>query len=437
MNRTYLSHGIWAVTALLAFVFGSKMGSDSSSLTAGDHDSTGLHFYGDEDDGRLSALPDPSGDKASESISGDAELVAAGVVVMLSDARIAELGEMALKSPNPIERRRAFDQLLQGMTAENALAIREQIKSLPQEGSEFRDFHYAWGAIAGGAAVLHGQESEEHDMAVTLAGWAGADSGAAMAWFKGLTEDEANGGDLKSGLVHGLADSDPMAAARFVYELGQAGDQQAEGLLSVVASEVLRMGGAEEASRWSESLPEGPLRAAAMDRVANGFVAEDPVAAAAWAERFAGQPESARVIEEVGDEWAERDPLAAVNWLETLDSGAGQAQGLQSAFGEWVKRDPRAASEHLVAMNDSPARDSAIGGFVRRLAYEDPQSAIAWAGEISDAGARERTLVRAGQAMLRRDATGTREWLATSGLSAEAQKQVLNPPQRSRSRGRR
>ena len=434
MSRTFLSHGIWAAIALFAFVLGSMLRPDSSSSAMADGGATGVRFDGADDDGRLSALPGASTERASDSMRGDAELLAGAMAVMLSDARIAELGETALKSPNPIERRRAFDQLLQGMTAENALAIREQIKGMRQDSSEFRDFHYAWGAIAGVDAVTHGIESEERDMAVTLAGWAEADSGAALAWFKGLPEEEANDGNVKYGLVHGLADSDPMAAARFVYELEKGGDEQAEGLLSVVASEVLRMGGAEEASRWSESLPEGKLRASAMDRVANRFVAENPEAAAAWAERFAGEPESARVIEEVGDEWAARDPLAAVSWLETLDSGAGQAQGMQSAFGEWVKRDPRAASEHLVAMNDSPARDSAIGGFVRRLAYEDPQSAIAWAGEISDPGAREQTLVRAGQAMLRRDVAGTREWLATSGLSAEAQKQVLNPPQRSRGR---
>ncbi len=247
----------------------------------------------------------------------------------LSDSRIAELGEIALKDPNPINRRKAFSELLEGLTAENALAIREQIKALPQNSSEFRDFHYAWGAVAGSEAVLNGMDSEERDMEVTLAGWAGADPTAALAWFNGLSDEErAKSGELKAGMVHGLADTDPTAAANFVFELNENGDRQAEGLLRIVTGEMLRSVGAEEASRWSESLPEGQLRAAAMDNVANRFVAEDPVAAAAWAERFADQPENARVIEEVGDEWAERDPVAAVSWLESLDSGEGKAQGL-------------------------------------------------------------------------------------------------------------
>ena len=274
-------------------------------------------------------------------------------------------------------------------------------------------------------------------MAVTMAGWASADASGAMAWYSSLTAEQgANNGELKAGLVHGLADTDTAAAAQFVFDLNAKGDKQAEGLLGIVTGEVLRAVGAEEASRWSENLPEGPLRASAMDRVANRLVAEDPEAAAVWAERFANDPGSARVIEEVGDEWAERDPVAAVSWLETLDSGEGKRWAMSSAFGEWVRRDPRAASEHLLTMNQSPERDSAISGFAGRLAWEDPRSAIAWADEISDPQARERTLVRAGQAMLRRDAAGTREWLATSGLSPEAQKQVL-APQRDRDRRRR
>ena len=124
--------------------------------------------------------------------------------------------------------------------------------------------------------------------------------------------------------------------------------------------------------------------------------------------------------------------MLSAGWLESLESGEGQAQGLSSAFGEWVRRDPRAASEHLVTMPQSPARDSAISGFASRLAGEDPQSAIAWAGQIADAGARQRTLVRAGQELFRRNAEEARNWLATSGLPQSAQEQVMAPPPRRR-----
>ena len=115
--------------------------------------------------------------------------------------------------------------------------------------------------------------------------------------------------------------------------------------------------------------------------------------------------------------------------MNTLEAGKGKSEGLSSAFGEWAKRDPTAASQHLVNMPDSPDRDSAISGFSRRISSENPQAAIAWAAEINNASVRENALVRAGQSMFRSDANGTREWLSTSGLSAAAQEQIVNPPQ--------
>jgi hypothetical protein len=351
----------------------------------------------------------------------------------LSDWDIGELGQLMTKDSNPIRRRMAFAQLLQGMTPENAQLIREQVKSLRPESSEFKDFHYAWGAIGGAEAVLNGAKTREVDMAVTMAGWASAEPELAFNWLNELPEGERydrNG--LKAAMMGGIADNDPAAAARYAYQLESAGDKDAGRMLGIVASRVLHAGGPREASVWAENLPDGPMRAAALDRVAHDYVASDPKEAAAWAERFAGESHNARVIEEVGDEWAERDPVAAINWLDSLDAGEGKSDGLSSAFGEWAKRDPQAASEHLIAMPESPDRDSAISGFSRRLASENPEAAIAWAAEINDANAREGALIRAGQSMFRRDANGAREWLAISGLPPGAQAQVINPPQRHR-----
>ncbi|MFP6871901.1 MAG: hypothetical protein VCA55_00185 [Verrucomicrobiales bacterium] len=351
----------------------------------------------------------------------------------LSDWNIEELGRLMTKDSNPIRRRMAFARLLQGLTPENAQLIREQVKSLRPESSEFKDFHYAWGAISGAEAVLNGKKTREVDMAVTMAGWASAQPDLAFDWFNELPEGEGydrNG--LKGAMIGGIADNDPAAAAHYAYQLAEMGDKEAQGMLGIVASRVLRAEGPLEASVWAENLPDGPMRAAAMDRVAHDYVAVDPQGAAAWAERFAGEAHNARVIEEVGDEWAERDPVAAINWLNSLSASEGKSAGLSSAFGEWARRDPQAASEHLISMPESPERDSAISGFSGRLASENPQAAIAWAAEINDSNARENALVRAGQSMFRRDANGARTWLATSGLPPAAQQQVVNPPQRRR-----
>lgn len=438
MRNFPFMHGCWFLIAVIAFAVGSARSTRDQSPAAGKKGD--VDRQGNKHSSSVSSLS-PRGDTRS-STRGTPEIpaglhkmgIAAGLPTAtrkpLSDWDIEKLGQLMTKDSNPLRRRMAFANLLQGMTAENALLIRDQVKSLRPESSEFKDFHYAWGAIAGAEAVLNGKKTRELDMGVTMAGWASAEPELAFNWVNDLPEgDRAN---LKGSMIAGIADNDPAAAAGYAYQLASMGDKDADRMLGIVTSRVLGNGGHLEASVWAENLPDGAMRAAALDRVAHDYVAHDPEGAAAWAERFAGQAHNARVIEEVGDEWAERDPVAAINWLNSLDAGEGKSDGLSSAFGEWAKRDPQAASEHLIAMPESPERDSAISGFSRRLASENPQAAIAWAAEINDSASRENALIRAGQSMFRRDASGAREWLATSGLPSGAQEQIVNPPQNRR-----
>jgi hypothetical protein len=440
MRNSLFLHCGWFLIAVIAFVIGSVNSSRDQSSTSGKDDaqksrqdnrsSSSLSALGQNRESKTGQQEIPAGLVNPGTLLGTTAGRPTTARQPLSEWDIEELGQIMAKESNPLRRRMAFTRLLQGMTAENALLIRDQVKSLRPESSEFKDFHYAWGAIAGAEAVLNGKKTREVDMDVTMAGWASAEPELAFNWVNDLPEgDRAR---LKGAMIAGIADNDPAAAAGYAYQLASMGDKDADRMLGIVTSRVLGNGGHLEASVWAENLPDGAMRAAALDRVAHDYVAHDPEGAAAWAERFAGQAHNARVIEEVGDEWAERDPVAAIDWLNSLDAGKGKSEGLSSAFGEWAKRDPTAASQHLVSMPESPDRDSAISGFSRRLASENPQAAIAWASEINDASSRENALVRAGQSMFRRDASGTREWLASSGLPPAAQEQIVNPPQNRR-----
>ncbi len=431
MRRTLIVHGIWFIAVVAAFAAGymlPKQGGDSGStvnIEAGIGDDT---FGPLRTSAREKWVEIGDGEAMRDAQGFLAELQQSGPGRVLTEDDILELGKRFKSELDPIEKRMAFGEMLKGMTSENALLIREQIEHLSERSPEFMEFHYAWGAIDGQKSMTNGAETSKRDMAASLGGWASTDPGAAIAWFKEFTADEKQDGDhVIGGLVHGLANKDFVLATDFAFQLAEAGNKQAHGMLNIVTHKVLRTKGAEEAALWAENLPDGPMRASAMDRVAHDFVAKDPEAAAAWAERYANNEHSARVIEEVGDEWAERDPVASINWIESLDAGKGKSSAFSSAMGEWVRKDPKAASEYLAAMPQSaPERDSAISGFVSRLAYEDPTSAITWAGEINDVKQRESTLVRAGQAYFRKDPVGAMEWLVGSGLPLEAQGKVLN-----------
>lgn len=385
-----------------------------------------LHGGGSHGSGGSGAAALAGSDAA---ISGDAPQGARSGAP-LTDGEIEAIGGRFKTELDPIKRRFAFAELLDGLTLENAAKIREQIAHLPSNSPEFIEFHYAWGKIGGSPAVIAGAETDKQDMAATLAGWASADPSAAIAWYSSLDKDrEASGnglnqGNLVEGMVHGLANRDPSEATRFVMGLAESGDKNAVRLLDIVTGKVMQSQGAERAADWAAALPDGDLRASAMGRVANDFARQDPEAAAAWAAPLAGQAGGDRVLGAVSREWARRDGAAAVGWLATVDASESSPGAYYGAFEGWASQDPHAASEYLIAMPESKGKDHAIGGLVSRARWEDPEGAIAWAGQISDPKTRESWTIGAAQAYYRRDPNAAREWLASSGLSEDAQKKV-------------
>lgn len=429
-KRAVLVHAGWAGVALVAFAFGSmrhregmKEGAGSaSSLQEGRPSSRSLRDGGSGAGAGGMRRSGARGGSEGESSVGSG---------LMSEAQLETLAHEAFKSGSPLARRDAFGRLLEALTPENATTIREFLTSNKADKEQWRDFHYAWGMIDGETALKHGMETKEYDMSYTMSGWASAYPDQARQFLANLPEDVKTDRELlKRSLVAGVADRDPMLAADLVYSMASQGEQRAAEYMSEVAGEVMRTMDATEAALWSQGLPDGDLKGAAMDRVAHHYVEQDPQAAAAWAERFAGESYAGRVIEEVGDEWAKRDPAAAVNWLETLPEGGGQSSGLTSAYGRWAYHDAVAAGERLAAMPRSEQRDAAISGYVNGLSYRDPASAIDWANSIAQDNLRNRALTRAGQALFRRDQEAARAWVVNSGLPPEAQKQVLNPPRR-------
>ncbi len=428
MKKTLIPHACWAIAVLAAFGLGSKNSDPSAAATTDDSAASGKS--------RLSSRssdtgPDSLSSRREKRSSDNAERSALGRLfgaVESADANLDALFAQALRDPNPITRRLAFSKLLEAMTPENAGAMREQLDALGAEPDQWRDFHYAWGALDGQVAFDHAANSPEPDLAATMTGWAAANPAEALALLDNLPEAmQGQRDELTASVVAGLTDNNRGLATDLVLRLGQEGNARAGNLMEIVANETLRAEGPEAASRWTESLPDGPLKGTAMGRVADAYARKDPEAAARWAEGLAGETYAARAIEQIGGRWAQNNPVAAVGWLEELPAGNGQTAGLRNAFGDWEDRDPVAAGEYLKSMPQSPQRDSSISGFATGYAWQNPQVAIAWAQEINDPALRESSLTRAGQAFYQRDPTNAITWLESSGLSDKARQQVLQP----------
>jgi hypothetical protein len=428
MNHKFLIHGCWAAAVLLAFSLGSRRGGVASGPRTGASTMSPVE-----------AAKRPSNPSGPSSRNNQERPASRGVsaieglfgTVNASGADLNALIAQALRDPNPITRRLAFSRLLESLTPGNAGAVREQLVALGADPDQWRDFHYAWGALDGKAAYANAAQSPEDDLKATMSGWAAANPGEALAMLDNLpAELLAQRDALVASVVAGLSHNDPGVATAYVLRLGQEGNPKAGELMETVAVATVSQLGPEAASRWAESLADGPLKGNAMAKVAEAYVKRDPEAAARWTEGFADKDFASRTIEQVGARWAESNPVAAVGWLESLPASPGQKQGLSGAFGDWEDRDPAAAGDYLYAMAKSPQRDAAISGFASGYAWQDPQTAIAWAKAIDDPALRESSLTRAGQAFYRRDPEGALAWLEGSGLSEEARQRVTTSERR-------
>lgn len=392
MNKQVLYHSAWAIVAVTSFVVGSQFSADKSDSTAGSKKSpsgvsirSGPNANDSESEGNSS-----SGRRRTVRTRGGSDSGDGGP---LSEADITGLGKEFKTAKGPIARRIIFGEMLKALTPENAKQMRENIAHLSQDSPEFREFHYAWGSLAGKVAIDNGAETPKRDMAASLAGWAATDPDGAMKYFSSLSENAKNGGNyMKWGAAVGLADADPNLASEFAVERFSGGDKEAGKMIHIAANAVLQSGDPEEAAAWAQNIPEGTLQNQAYERL--------------------------------GSDFAKKDPAEAVQWASQLPDGEGKDHAIGSTFHTWAGRSPEQAAE---AISGIPAdqRDSARYGYATRVVHDNPAMGVEWAAAISDPRDRNNALVDTGRVYMRKDREGATQWLQNSGLSAEDQARII------------
>lgn len=337
------------------------------------------------------------------------------------DLSIEGLGQKMRNAPDDESRREAFQKLLSQLTVDNAKQMRRQVADMDPDSYEYREFHYQWGKIGGKEAVLHGAETEKPDMRITLAGWASADPEAAMEWFNSLPEyDRKNYSNqyyMMSGLVHGLTDNSPEKGLKYVMKLQESNHRYAGRMMSVVTGRMIDAEGVQQVTEWTESLPQGTLRAVARARLVWDLGKQDLGAAAAWVESFSNDPDAGLGVEAMAKVWAKQDIFGSVTWLESLDNGPAKRKGLSAAYGYWGALEPESAAQYLNELPPNMDRDFAINGYISGMVHKDPETALIWAEEIGTKGLRESAMVRAGERLFRMDAQAASDWMEGVSLS--------------------
>lgn len=386
MKKNLFHHLIWAAIALIAFLFGSKLTKTEESSAATSAKDSSIQV---SDRGASSSSLEKSRSARSSDRGDDPNSRAP-----LSEADLRELGLEFRTAKGPIARRLAFSEILRNLTQENARLLREQIAHLPQDSEEFREFHYAWGAIAGQEAVLHGKDTPKRDMAAALAGWAATEPTTAMAYFDTLSPEEQSGSNhMKWGAAFGLADADPQLAAEFAIGRLENGDKEAGKMIHIAAEAAMRSGDPEEITHFLSNIPEGEMNLQAHQHAAH--------------------------------ELAKNDPKGTIDWALSLPESEGKNHAVGSSFFAFASRNPEKAAE---AINQIPAshQDAARYGYALRVVHENPAAGVEWATSISNPDAQSRALVDTGRTFFRKDPEAAAQWLPNSGLTAEQQKQVTS-----------
>jgi len=426
MLRSVLTHSGWLFVTIATYLAGTHFARQSLSDEAVDLTRT-------KSRDRPSAIGSNQPGAPSK-----APLIFSDEIASLSDQHepigtegLNALVLAAIKSSSPIERRKAFDRILnairsESFTAELAVAIRKEMFVNGASGEMWQLFDYAWGRNHPDAAIAYiDQIPERYKDRYTgsmLPGLASNYPERAIGLVAAMEVKLRR--QMTDRLLEGLVDFDPAFATDYVIGLHRDGDSNARGYMNRLAREMLQDGGFESGLAWAETLPAGPLQGAALVPVANEFAKRDPNGAAQWAEGYIGQRDASRIFGEVVREWG--DWQAASAWVGSLEEGQGQRDALSAVYGFRGATEPHDAVRDIIGMQQSPDRDFAINGFISGLAHRDGEAAVLWAAEIETPGMREAAMIRAGRQFFRQDQQAASDWFSNSGLPDNRWSQIAD-----------
>ena len=263
----------------------------------------------------------------------------------LGKREITSLIAQAVKGSKAVDRRRAFDRILEEMQSstfnrEQAFMMRGAMAQAGVDGKLWQLFDYSWGANDPATAIAHLDEIPDHYfegfLGNMIPGLASVDPQAAIEVFSGLEPEVAS--RVERRLLEGLVDNDVMVATDFIFETTDLANFDWRPM-DTLTREIVRDSGMTETLEWAAELPDGPLRSSA---------------------------------------WS-------------------------AAYAAWAAQNPEGAIESIMAMDTSHERNMALNGFTAAFAHSDGSLAVEWANEISEPRVREGALMRAFRQFHRQD----------------------------------
>ncbi len=285
----------------------------------------------------------------------------------------------------------ALDQinLFKPPSSEFEFAVRRLVELEPEKAA----------ALWAGNAALRMQTD------LFLNGWVKSDPQAFAAWsFTQPREIQ----QASASALGAFAKDAPEKFAAVAAQLGQS-PAAASGASRAIAGMLEReVGAPEKGFAYAQTLPDGPLRQAAL------------------MEMLKWPGANAHANPEVVYALSQADPEDATRLGRELSKTAGQlpvGPARQSAFTTALRdesgKDPVAAAKRLESLAGSVDYAPAVRGFVEATVRKDPVAALEWALKIdpSDSLQRSSALERAASAWFKSDSAAARAWVETAPLS--------------------
>ncbi|MEY5027656.1 MAG: hypothetical protein RLZZ244_3184 [Verrucomicrobiota bacterium] len=258
--------------------------------------------------------------------------------------------------------------------------------------------------------------------------WARMNPSSAMEWYAGLPEGDPKK-SIRNTLLDSVARSDPQRAIDFANQMPE-GTERAQ--LVSKALETLTAQNPALAFSTARSLPEGASQKAALESVLSKIASKDPAQAKQLLAELPPNTLST-AAGTLGASLAKKTPAEAASWSNSLPDGPTKNAAIASVASTWAGSNVEAAAAWIDQLPGGPARDAAVVGFTAKTAAKDPEGATAWAATLSPGEQRNAALQRTLSIWLRRDPKATQAWIASAPGFSEAERESLakaaqNPP---------
>lgn len=228
-----------------------------------------------------------------------------------------------------------------------------------------------------------------------------------------------------------LEGADPHQLLDLLESLGEGGEiVRARGeVIDDLLLAMIDARGTEATERFVESLPErGPgFKMEFFGRLVGDLALHDPRHAYAWAQRHLDTPYGRNTLLYLGATWGFKNGPEAMEWALALPPSEKKEKIVERAWRSFALRDRERARAWMREREPTAELESAYSIYLAGSALEDPQEAIRRAAAVQDPARRNRILVAAGRAWLKRDPEAAKAWLDGGELPPEIAESIRNP----------